>query len=151
MWYSTLFCPRLFKFKGLLPLLLVLAMLLLLKVISLQSGMIYCQDTHWYMAELLEYQVVIPCFFCNGRISTGCQFYDVFWLGSMWLLSGQWDANKSVVNMGTFWYPSGHSVTSLRYLSIKLMLCYQSTNNSLGQKCRVHYMQVSKYRQIFFF
>lgn len=116
------------QFKGLLLLLFVLAILLLLKVISLQSGMIYCQDFHWDMAELLEYQVVIPCFFLNSRISTGCQFYDVFQspfqLGFTWLLSGQWDVYKSTVNVGDFWYPCGHSVTSSQYLSIKLMPCY---------------------------
>lgn len=148
MGYTALFCSVLFKFKGLLPLLLVLAILLLLKVIRLQSGMIYCQDIHWYMAELLEYQVVIPCFFLDSRISTGCQFYDVFQppfqLGFMWLLSGQLDVNRSRVRMlENFCYPFGHSVTPPQYLSIKLMPCYQSTNSSLGQTCMAHYMQVS--------
>lgn len=105
--------------------------------------MIYCEDIHWYTAELLEYQVVIPCFFLNS----GCQFYDVFQppfqLRVTWLLSGQRDVNKSMVSMvEDFWDPFGHSLTPPQYLSIKLMPCDQLTNNSLGQSGPVLHVRV---------
>ena len=140
MGYTAQFCPVLFKFKGPLPLLTVLAILLSLKVIRPQSGMmIYYQDISWYVVELLQYQVVIPCFFFCSRISTGSQFYDVFHptfqVGFMWLLSGQWDVGNCILSMVRgFWYPFAHSVTLPQYLSIKLMLCYQSSSNSMGPK-----------------
>lgn len=56
----------------------VLAILLTLKVVRPQSGMIHCQDIHWYMAELLECQVLISHVFLSSKISIESQFYMFF-------------------------------------------------------------------------